>query len=136
MALTQPDPGVLRKAQRGDERAFSLIVRAYEQPVYFVRGQAPAVFAVGAPFRLLIANSGQRSPTRVAVNDVRAAFERMMRTGPEPAHAAAALRAALERGRSGTVRTGRMFQATIAPLLARFGSLSLKRRIQEKYFDL
>ena len=34
MALTQPDPGVLRKAKRGDERAFSLIVRAYEQPVY------------------------------------------------------------------------------------------------------
>jgi RNA polymerase sigma-70 factor, ECF subfamily len=25
---------VLRKAQRGDERAFNLIVRAYEQPVY------------------------------------------------------------------------------------------------------
>jgi len=34
LALTQPDLGVLRKAQRGDERAFSLIVRAYEQPVY------------------------------------------------------------------------------------------------------
>ncbi len=34
MALTQPDPGVLRKAQRGDERAFTLIVRAYERPVY------------------------------------------------------------------------------------------------------
>ena len=34
MALTQPDHGVLRKAQRGDERAFNLIVRAYEQPVY------------------------------------------------------------------------------------------------------
>lgn len=34
MALTQPDLGVLRKAQRGDERAFSLIVRAYERPVY------------------------------------------------------------------------------------------------------
>src|SRR5207344_2714467 len=34
MPLTQPDPGVLRKAQRGDERAFSLIVRAYETPVY------------------------------------------------------------------------------------------------------
>ncbi len=30
----QPDLGVLRKAQRGDERAFSLIVRAYETPVY------------------------------------------------------------------------------------------------------
>ena len=34
MPLTQPDPGVLRKAQRGDERAFTLIVRAYETPVY------------------------------------------------------------------------------------------------------
>jgi RNA polymerase sigma-70 factor (ECF subfamily) len=34
LALTQPDHGVLRKAQRGDERAFSLIVRAYEQPVF------------------------------------------------------------------------------------------------------
>ena len=34
MALPQPDFGVLKKAQRGDERAFSLIVRAYETPVY------------------------------------------------------------------------------------------------------
>ncbi|MDH4346460.1 MAG: sigma-70 family RNA polymerase sigma factor [Thermoleophilia bacterium] len=34
MALTQPDPGVLRRAQRGDERAFTTIVRAYERPVY------------------------------------------------------------------------------------------------------
>jgi len=34
MPLTQPDPGVLRKAQRGDERAFTLIVRAYETPIY------------------------------------------------------------------------------------------------------
>ena len=34
MSLAQPDFGVLRKAQRGDERAFSLIVRAYEIPVF------------------------------------------------------------------------------------------------------
>jgi RNA polymerase sigma-70 factor (ECF subfamily) len=34
LSLSQPDPGVLRKAQRGDERAFSLIVRAYETPVF------------------------------------------------------------------------------------------------------
>ena len=34
MALEQPDPGVLRKAQKGDERAFSIIVRAYERPIY------------------------------------------------------------------------------------------------------
>jgi RNA polymerase sigma-70 factor, ECF subfamily len=34
LSLVQPDLGVLRKAQRGDERAFSLIVRAYEVPVF------------------------------------------------------------------------------------------------------
>jgi RNA polymerase sigma-70 factor (ECF subfamily) len=34
LSLAQPDFGVLRKAQRGDERAFTLIVRAYEVPVY------------------------------------------------------------------------------------------------------
>jgi RNA polymerase sigma-70 factor, ECF subfamily len=34
LSLPQPDFGVLRKAQRGDERAFSLIVRAYEVPVF------------------------------------------------------------------------------------------------------
>jgi RNA polymerase sigma-70 factor, ECF subfamily len=34
MSLTQPDPGVLRKAQHGDERAFTIIVRTYERPVF------------------------------------------------------------------------------------------------------
>jgi RNA polymerase sigma-70 factor (ECF subfamily) len=34
LPLSQPDLGVLRKAQRGDERAFSLILRAYETPVF------------------------------------------------------------------------------------------------------
>ena len=34
MSLPQPDFGVLRKAQRGDERAFSIIVRAYQVPVF------------------------------------------------------------------------------------------------------
>jgi RNA polymerase sigma-70 factor (ECF subfamily) len=34
LSLQQPDLGVLRKAQRGDERAFAIIVRAYETPVF------------------------------------------------------------------------------------------------------
>jgi RNA polymerase sigma-70 factor (ECF subfamily) len=34
LSLPQPDLAVLRKAQRGDERAFSLLVRTYELPVY------------------------------------------------------------------------------------------------------
>jgi len=65
-----------------------------------------------------------------------AAFSAMMRSGPPPAHAALALYRALLRGRSGTVRTGRFFQAVLGPFLARFGSLALQRKIQEKYFGL
>lgn len=76
------------------------------------------------------ANPGVR-PTRAWT-----AFEAMMRSGPPPAHAAVALRRALLRHRSGTVRTGRLFQAVIAPFIARFGSLSLKRRIQARYFQV
>jgi RNA polymerase sigma-70 factor, ECF subfamily len=34
MPLEQPDPDVLRRAQRGDERAFALILRAYETPIF------------------------------------------------------------------------------------------------------
>ena len=34
MALTQPDPDVLRRARRGDERAFADIVRQYETPLF------------------------------------------------------------------------------------------------------
>jgi hypothetical protein len=60
----------------------------------------------------------------------------MMESGPAPAHAADSLRRALLKNRSATVRTGRFFQAVLAPFLARFGSLPLRRRIHAKYFDV
>ncbi len=65
-----------------------------------------------------------------------AAFARLMASGPVPAHAARGLRGALLRRRSDTVRTGRFFQAAFSPLLARFGSLALRRRILARYFGL
>jgi short-subunit dehydrogenase len=65
-----------------------------------------------------------------------AAFTALMQSGPAPAGAAADLHRALLRGRSGTVRSGRFFQAVMAPLLVRLASLNLKRKIQEKYFGL
>jgi RNA polymerase sigma-70 factor (ECF subfamily) len=34
LALEQPDPAVLRDAQRGNEQAFGVIVRSYQTPVY------------------------------------------------------------------------------------------------------
>ena len=64
------------------------------------------------------------------------AFTSMMRSGPPPAHAAAALYRALLRGRSGTVRTGRFFQAVVGPFIAPVGSLALRRRLKEKNFGL
>ena len=48
---------------------------AYGQPVYFVRGQPPQPFAIGRPFTLVIADTGIRSPTRIAVEDVRASWQ-------------------------------------------------------------
>jgi mevalonate kinase len=48
-------------------------VIAYEQPVYFVRGQPPQRFPIGRPFMLAIADTGIRSPTRITVGDVRRA---------------------------------------------------------------
>jgi RNA polymerase sigma-70 factor (ECF subfamily) len=34
MSLPQPDPAILRKAQKGDDHAFTIILRMYETPVY------------------------------------------------------------------------------------------------------
>lgn len=55
-------------------------VIAFGQPVYFVRGKSPAPFTIARPFLLAIADSGIASPTKVAVGDVRLAWQR------EPAH--------------------------------------------------
>ena len=51
-------------------------VIAYGQPVYFVRGRPPQPFPIGQPFTLAIADTGIRSPTRIAVGDVRRSWER------------------------------------------------------------
>jgi short-subunit dehydrogenase len=77
-----------------------------------------------------------KQPLSASMSRAWAAFESMMQSGPAPDHAANALRRALLRRRSATVRCGRFFQANMAPFLARFGSLATKRRIQAKYFDL
>jgi mevalonate kinase len=50
-------------------------VVAHEQPVYFIKGQAPRPFTVAQPFHLLIADTGLPSPTKLAVGEVRAAWE-------------------------------------------------------------
>ncbi len=50
-------------------------VIAYEQPVWFVRGQPPETFTPARPFTLAIADSGIPSPTRETVGDVRRGWQ-------------------------------------------------------------
>lgn len=110
-----------------------------ESLMYEVRGSGVIIldFRPG-DYRTDFEDSVRRPPCAAGPGQEKAwaAFTAMMRSGPPPAHAAAALHRALLRGRSGTVRTGRFFQAVLAPFLARFGSLALKRKIQERYFGL
>jgi len=110
-----------------------------ESLMYEVRGTGVIVidFRPG-DYRTEFEGSVRRPPGTAGPGQAQAwaVFAGMMRSGPPPEHAARVLRAALLRGRSGTVRAGRFFQAVVAPFLARFGSLALKRRIQESYFGL
>jgi len=51
-------------------------VIAFEQPVYFVKGQPIQVLQVGRPFWLAIGDTGIASPTRDVVGDVRHRWQR------------------------------------------------------------
>ncbi|HLE27301.1 MAG TPA: mevalonate kinase [Anaerolineales bacterium] len=63
------------KLLHGTPSGIDNTVIAYGQPVCFVKGQPPAPFKVAHPFRLLIADTGLPSPTKVTVGDVRAAWQ-------------------------------------------------------------
>ncbi len=50
-------------------------VITFARPVYFVKGKPIEILKVKRPFTLVIADTGVRSPTTVAVTDVRMAWE-------------------------------------------------------------
>lgn len=64
------------------------------------------------------------------------ALERNLQAAPPPAAAAAQLRRALWCGRSGTVRTGSVFQSRVAPFFTRLMPQGLARRVTTRYFGL
>jgi mevalonate kinase len=66
----------VERLHHGTPSGIDNTVIAFGQPVYFVRGQPPQPFAIGRPFTLAIADTGIHSPTRIAVGDVRRAWER------------------------------------------------------------
>ena len=65
----------VEKLHHGTPSGIDNTVVAYEQPVYFMRGEAPEPFPIGAPFTLVVGDSGQRSSTSVAVGMLRVAWQ-------------------------------------------------------------
>ena len=66
----------VERLHHGTPSGIDNTVVVYGQPVHFVRGQPPQTFTIGRPFTLAIADTGIHSPTKVAVGDVRRAWER------------------------------------------------------------
>lgn len=72
----------VERIHHGTPSGIDNTVIAYHQPIYFARAahSAPQVMSVGAPFTLLIADSGLPSPTRRLVSRVRRGWQQ------EPVH--------------------------------------------------
>jgi mevalonate kinase len=64
------------KIHHGTPSGIDNTVIAFEKPVYFVKGERMEIFWVQRPFLLVIADTGVQSPTKVAVGDVRQAWEK------------------------------------------------------------
>lgn len=84
----------------------------------------------------MLSQSPAASPTDAPAVRAWSVLEKNLREAPAPARAAADLRRALLKGRSGTVRSGTFFQARLAPLLARLVSHAVRRRAAARYFGL
>lgn len=101
----------VEKRHHGTPSGIDNTTIVYARPVYFVRGHPPQTFAVARPFTLLVADSGQSSPTRLTVADVRRQYE------AEPQRVGAALERIgqiAERARQ-AIETGDI--ATLGPLM-------------------
>jgi len=90
------------KLHHGTPSGIDNTVIAFEQPIYFVRGQPIETLRVARALTLVIADTGVAAPTRIAVGDVRRAWEhdraRYESLFDEMGAIARAARDALERG--------------------------------------
>jgi mevalonate kinase len=78
-------------------------VITYAKPVYFIKGQSIEILSVKRPFTLVIGDTGIKSPTALAVDDVRRAWEQQRQQFEQLFDSAGAIavsgRKALETGR-------------------------------------
>ncbi len=65
----------IEKLHHGTPSGIDNTVITYTRPVYFVRGQLLETFQPGAPFTIVIADTGVPAPTKESVGDVRKLWE-------------------------------------------------------------
>ena len=65
----------VEKLHHGTPSGIDNTVVTYAKPVYFVKSQPIATLRVGAPFTVVIGDTGVPGPTKVAVGDVRKLWE-------------------------------------------------------------
>lgn len=65
----------VEKLHHGTPSGIDNTVIAYNQPVYYVRGEPIQTFNVTRPFTVAIGNTGFASPTKIAVGDVRTGWQ-------------------------------------------------------------
>jgi mevalonate kinase len=66
----------IEKLHHGTPSGIDNTVVCYNKAVYFIRDQALNLLTSGAPFHILIGDTGSPSPTRITVGAVRSAWER------------------------------------------------------------
>jgi mevalonate kinase len=66
----------IEKMHHGTPSGIDNTVIAYEKPVYFVKGKPLELFRMARPFTIAIADTGIAAPTKIAVGDVRRAWEK------------------------------------------------------------
>ncbi len=65
----------VEKLHHGTPSGIDNTVVVYARPVYFVREQPIQTFSVAQPFTIVIGDTGVKSPTKIAVGDVRRAWQ-------------------------------------------------------------
>ena len=65
----------VERIHHGTPSGIDNTVVTYDQPIYFVQGEEPEILHSETPFTLIIGDTGRTSPTTVAVNQVRQAWQ-------------------------------------------------------------
>lgn len=63
------------KTYHGTPSGLDNTVIVYEQPIFFIRDTLPQALTIKGAFTLLIGDTGQQGPTKIAVGDVRKLYE-------------------------------------------------------------